>query len=309
MEPGSAAVAVSDGNIFSEWSSQALSKNPSIPVTIDLHFDEPILANTVALVGSDVPNCYPVSFKIQIWDGSDWQTRVQETNFPQPTIPGIPIAFRWARADRTTDVRLEVTQLSQDPSNNYRVQLAEFEVFNEISMPTAPMFANWGFEAPALFALDTGEYNPTDAGWTFTGKAGIQEIGGGTVWQSPMPPQGVQTAFIQSNTGLISQSLAFPPGKYAIRFMAAQRTNAVDTTAGPEGIHVYLDSKLIGSFNSLPSSGAFVPLETSGFETDGESHTVSFKGTNFGSNTAFIDSVQIVNQPTAEVAMRQGALR
>jgi hypothetical protein len=154
--------------------------------------------------------------------------------------------------------------------------------------------------APHSAAADTDEYNPTDAGWTFTGQAGVQEIGSGWLWQSPMPPQGIQTAFIQSDTGVINQSLIFSPGKYAIRFMAAQRTNGTDSNAGPEGINVYFDSKLIGSFDALPSSGVFTPFEMRSFKADGKSHIVSFKGTNSGDNTAFIDAVQIFNQPVAE---------
>jgi hypothetical protein len=286
---GWAAANVNDGNPASAWSSQ-MHTSADNTEWIQLHNSSNPTFNTVVLMGrTDVPNCFPVSFQIQVWNGSTWLTRVQETNFPQPTIPGTPIAFTWGSADTTTDVRVLITQLSPDQFGNYYAQLGEFMVLNEGSTATAPMFANWGFEAPN----EAGgyAYNPSGGSWTFSANSGLQ--GNGSAWGAAQAPQGVQSAFLQQ-TGTISQTVNFPAGNYTIRFLAAQRT----TTGNAQGIAVTVDSANVGTWNPVNQSGNFTSYVTNSFNVSAGNHTITFSGTGYGGGdeTAFIDAVQIFNQ-------------
>jgi hypothetical protein len=280
---------LNDGDPASAWSSQEDGSENSTE-WVQIHMPSNPAFNTVVLMGRpDMPYCFPVSFKIQVWNGSSWLTRVQETNFPQPSVPGQPIAFTWGFSDQTTDVRVIATQLGKDNNGDYYMQLGEFLVLNEGSTATAPVFTNWGFEAPEQ-GSPTYQYNPTGAGWTFSGEAGVQEAGSG--FSSYFPPQGIQTGFLQG-TGSISQSITLPAGTYSIRFLAAQRTG----TGGAQGIKVTFDSTTIGTYNPVNSSGSFTPYVTSSFTSTGGSHTITFTGTGYGGgdDTAFIDEIQIFN--------------
>ncbi len=284
---------VNDGNPGSAWSSAGHSSGNATE-WIQIHNPSNPTFNTVVLMGrTDVPNCFPVNFQIQVRNGSSWLTRVQETNFPQPSVPGTPIAFTWGFSDTTTDVRILATQLSPDPLGGYYMQLGEFEVMNEGSTATAPMFANWGFEQPAQGGADDSsgnpyKYGPFTNGWTFNASAGVQQVG--SAWQSYMPPQGVQAAFLQGPSSSISQSITLPAGSYTIRFLASQRS----AVGGAQAIKVYYDSTQIESVTSIPVN--WTPYVTSSFTSTGGSHTITFNGVNSGDSTAFIDEVQIFNQ-------------
>jgi hypothetical protein len=282
--------SLNDGNPSSAWSSQEDSSANSTE-WVQIHMPSNPAFNTVVLMGRpDMPYGFPVTFKIQVWDGSSWLTRVQETNFPQPAVPGQPIAFTWGFSDQTTDVRVTATQLGKDNNGDYYMQLGEFLVLNEGSTATAPVFTNWGFESPEQGAPNY-QYNPTGAGWTFSGNAGVQEAGSG--FGSYFPPQGIQTGFLQG-TGSISQSITLAAGTYCIRFLAAQRTGS----GGAQGIKVTFDSTTIGTYNPVNSSGSFTPYVTSAFTSTGGSHTITFTGTGYGGgdDTAFIDEIQIFNE-------------
>ena len=288
--PASPVSNAIDGNPSTAYSSE---RNTAANSTewVQIHFPSSTAFNTVVLMGRpDMPNCFPVSFAIQVWDGTQWLTRVQENNFPQPSVPGEPIAFTWGFPDQTTDVRILATQLGADNTGGYFLQLSEFMVLAEGSTPTAPVFANWGFETPALDGPNY-QYNPTGAGWTFTGYAGVQEAG--SAFGSYFPPQGIQTGFLQM-TGSISQSITLPAGTYCIRFLAAQRTSV----GGAQGISVTFDSTNIGTFNPVNSSGSFTPYVTNSFTSSGGTHTITFTGTGYGGgdDTAFIDEIQIFSE-------------
>ena len=287
-----AASYVNDGNPSTGWSSVGHSSGNNTE-WIQLHNSSNPTFNTVVLMGrNDLPVCFPVNFQIQVWNGSTWLTRVQETNFPQPAIPGTPIAFTWGFSDTTTDVRILATELSPDGYGNYYMQVGEFEVLNEGSTANAPMFANWGFEAPAMGGAGNTsgsfQYGPFTNGWTFNANAGVQQVG--SAWNSYMPPQGAQTAFLQGSSSSISQAITLPAGSYTIRFLAAQRSG----TGGAQAIDAYFDSTQIGSWTSIPNS--WTPYVTNSFTSAGGSHTITFNGLNAGDNTVFIDEVQIFNQ-------------
>jgi len=282
---------VNDGNANTAWSSQLDSPNST--EWVQLHMPSNPVFNTVILMGrGDIPVCFPVTFQIQVWNGSQWLTRVQETNFPQPVTAGQPIAFTWGFNDQTTDVRVIATQLGPDGSGGYYFQLGEFQVALEGNTPTVPVFANWGFESPAQGGTggsgNSFTYGPLTNGWTFNANSGVQQAG--SAWGSYSPPQGLQTAFLQNSPSTFSQSLTFPAGKYNIRFLASQRT----TVGSAQAISVNFDSTQIASISSIPAS--WTPYVTSSFTSPGGSHTVTFNGLNSGDNTAFIDEVQIFSQ-------------
>jgi hypothetical protein len=277
-----AASNAADGNPGTAWSTQ-YHGSANNTEWIQLHMPGNPTFNTVVLMGrNDVPYCFPVDFQIQVWNGSTWLTRVQETGFPQPAIPGTPVAFTWGFSDTTTDVRILATKLGPDQFGNYYMQLGEFEVLNEGSTATAPFFANWGFESPA----GNYTYGPFTNGWTFNSTAGVQMSN--SAWRSYMPPQGVQSAFVQDNTGSFSQQVVFPAGTYDIRFLAAQRSGYASQTFA-----VYFDSTLIATVTP-PTTDEFTPYVTNTFTSSGGPHTITFNGTAANGN-GFIDAVQIFN--------------
>jgi F5/8 type C domain-containing protein len=289
---GFSTASLNDGNPSTAWISQRDASANSTE-WVQIHMPSNPIFNTVVLMGrGDIPYCFPVDFQIQVWNGSQWLTRVQETNFPQPVIPGTPIAFTWGFNDQTTDVRVLATKLSADNTNtgSYYFQLGEFEVANEGSIATIPVFANWGFEAPAQGGTDDSAtsytYGPFTNGWTFNANAGVQQVG--SAWHSFMPPQGLQTAFLQGPSSSISQSITLPAGTYVIRFLASQRS----TEGGLQGISVLYDSTVIKSIPS-PIPNNWTPYVTNTFTSTGGSHTITFNGVNTGDSTAFLDEVQI----------------
>jgi len=281
-----AASNVNDGNPGTAWSSQNDgTTNPSNPEWIQLTWPTAQTLNTVVLMGRpDIPNCYPVSFQIQYLNGGGWHTVVTETNFPQETIPGQPIAFDWGSSVTTTEVRVLVTQLSPDQYGGHYAQLGEFEVFNEGSTATMPVLANWGFETPAQVGPKS-QANPAGADWTFSGNSGVQESGSG--YHAPMAPQGIQTGYLTGSSSSISQAITLPAGTYTLRFLAAE------TDGQSQTINVSYGSTKIGSFGSFPSA-SFGPYTTNSFKSTGGSQTITFTGTSSG--TAFINEVQIFNQ-------------
>src|SRR4029077_15310919 len=90
------------------------------------------------------------------------------------------------------------------------------QVVNSGSPP--PSLVNPSFEIPALGS--SFQYNPSapGIGWTFPNGA---SQGNSRAWPAAAPPDGTQTAFIQS-TSTISQTLSLNAGSYTLSFQAAQ---------------------------------------------------------------------------------------
>jgi hypothetical protein len=147
-----------------------------------------------------------------------------------------------------------------------------------------PALSNPSFESPVTA---TYVYGPFTYGWVFAGESGVDA--NGSAFGAPTAPEGVQTVFLQGNTGTISQSVTFPAGTYVVSFLAAQRSG----TGGAQAIKVYCDSTQIGSWTTIPS--AFTQLTTASFAVTAGSHTIEFAGQNSGNNTAFVDAVSISN--------------
>ncbi|MBB3111055.1 hypothetical protein FHS18_003123 [Paenibacillus phyllosphaerae] len=167
-----------------------------------------------------------------------------------------------------------------------------------ITIPEFPQLANAGFEAPTI--TNTSGVIGSGDGWTFNERAGIQR--NGSAFGASDAPEGTQSALLQTNggiAGVISQSLVFPAGAYALQFQSAKRTSF----GGQQSFYVYLDDQLLGAYT--PDSGAYQSYKTDGFTIAKPSkHTIRFKAaTTTGDNTAFIDAVTIVpyTAPTGPV--------
>jgi len=154
-----------------------------------------------------------------------------------------------------------------------------------------------GFEGPSVGTntYSAYAYNPTDfsgvLGWRFDGYSGVTGNGSGFTSSNAAAPEGNQVAFIQMNTGVISQSLNFPADAvYQLSLATAMRAN---WSEGPQTVEVYLDNAKIGSFS--PTTAYYQNIVLA-FSTTAGSHLLSFRGTAPNDSTAFIDNVAIVAQ-------------
>jgi fibronectin type 3 domain-containing protein len=146
--------------------------------------------------------------------------------------------------------------------------------------------ANSSFETPV-----TGSYiyNPAGATWVFTGNGGIQRNGSAFSGTAAVAPDGVQTAFLQSNgtAGAMSQSVNFgTAGSYTITFKAARRYSTI------QPIQVKVDSTVVGTYT--PSTNNFETITTASVTVTAGSHTITFTATDgTGDKATFIDQVSI----------------
>jgi hypothetical protein len=150
-----------------------------------------------------------------------------------------------------------------------------------------PALANPGFEAPAVGA-GSFDYNATDAGWTFTGMAGIAANGSGFTTGNPVAPEGTQVAFVQE-TGGMSQAVTLTGGVYTLSFEAAQRA----TFSTSQTFQVLVDGQAVATVT--PAGTSYATYTTATFSVTAGSHTVTFVGLDplGGDNTALVDQVQL----------------
>ena len=154
-----------------------------------------------------------------------------------------------------------------------------------LTLPPPPI-ANASFEAPALG--NGFKYDPTGAGWTFTGNSGEAGNGSGFTFANPNAPQGTQVAFLQG-TGSFTQAIAgWFAGTYEISFQAVQRLN------NHQNFQVLVDGNVVDSVTPVGSS--YAGYLTSAFTVTAGTHTVTFKGVDSagGDNTAFVDAVSVM---------------
>src|SRR5262249_51783797 len=137
-------------------------------------------------------------------------------------------------------------------------------------------------------------YAPAGSAWAFSGAAGLAGNGSGFTAGNPNAPEGTQVAFLQT-TGSFSQSLALAAGTYQLSFQAAQRGNS---QASRQDFRVLVDGQAVGTFT--PASTAYATLSAT-FTVAAGAHTITFQGLDSagGDNTAFIDTVQLTQQPSA----------
>jgi len=173
-------------------------------------------------------------------------------------------------------------------SDGERTAYIDALTLERIEIPAWPQLANAGFESPTI-TTSHGVLGGGD-GWTFNERSGMQR--NGSAFGAADAPEGTQSALLQTNggiAGVISQTIVFPAGTYAIAFQAAKRTSF----GGQQSFSVYLDDTLLGSYT--PTSGSYQAYSTDGFviEKPGR-HTIRFAATTTsGDNTAFVDAVEI----------------
>lgn len=149
------------------------------------------------------------------------------------------------------------------------------------------MLVNGSFEAHRFApGFNAFVYTPSPTGWTFSGASGVQRDG--SAWGATKAPDGDNTAFLPSGTGVgISQNVHFAaPGGYRLSFKAARRAGQI------QPISLRLDGIERLFFtppgNSFSSHSIDFNVATAG------SRQISFIATDqSGDKTTFIDNVSI----------------
>jgi hypothetical protein len=147
--------------------------------------------------------------------------------------------------------------------------------------------ADAGFETP-LVGAGAFQYDPTGAGWTFSGMAGITGNASGFTAGNPNAPEGAQVAFVQE-TGGMSQAVTLAAGTYTLSFQAAQRA----TWSTGQTIQVLVDGRVVATVT--PTGTSYASYTTAPFTVAAGSHTIAFVGADplGGDNTAFVDAVRL----------------
>lgn len=173
---------------------------------------------------------------------------------------------------------------------------------DQITVQVAPQnqvtVGSSGFEAPDVGAgnFSAFRYNPAVAAgvqaWTFDGYSGVTGNNSGFTGGNPVAPEGKQVAFVQMNTGVISQTLTFSAnGSYQLSVLAAQRGL---WNQSRQVVQVYVDGSLVGSI--APTGTAYETVKVL-FSATAGTHQLSFRGTATDDSTVFIDNVAITAAP------------
>ncbi len=161
--------------------------------------------------------------------------------------------------------------------------------------PAAPSSRGLDLGSPGFEGGGVGsgnyQYNP-GAGWgqswTFEGFSGLTGNGSGFTAGNPGAPEGGQVAFVQSNTGVVSQYVSFPgDGTYTLTLLAAQRGN---WNAQNQWVNVYIDETYVGTIapGSTNYQNFALPITTWG-----GTRRLSFRGTAQTDATVFLDQIAI----------------
>lgn len=151
-----------------------------------------------------------------------------------------------------------------------------------------------GFESPHVGSniFNAFVYNPATVpgvqDWTFAGKSGVTGNGSGFTLTNSLAPEGRQVAFIQSNTGALSQLVNLPTtGTYLLSVSAAQRAN---WNQSRQVVQVYLDTALVGSIVPGGTSYQTTVLSVSAIAGG---HLLRFVGTTPDDSTALLDLISL----------------
>lgn len=165
------------------------------------------------------------------------------------------------------------------------------------SLPvSAQTILNPSFETPDLGG--GYQYQPAGASWNFSQWTGI--VGKSSPWGSPIAPEGVQMAILQSFEGTnpeISQGVSgFSVNQqYEFSFAASQRPGLFQN----QDFEFRVDDILLGTFQ--PKGASFEYFTTAPFAATATTHTLRFIGLNSagytvndtGDNTALLDDVRV----------------
>lgn len=174
-----------------------------------------------------------------------------------------------------------------------------------VGQAAAQTIENSNFETPYVGPPGTTEdwttyysfqYNPTGAGWTFTGDAGIAANGSGFAYYNSGTPYGNQFAFLQNYQGVggsMSQNMTnLPAGNYTFTFMASQRDIAGRDNTQNQGVMVLVDGNNVGSFT--PADTSWYSFQTTPISLDAGNHVLTFS-TLVAEATVRVDNVTVSN--------------
>ncbi|MEA2998624.1 MAG: hypothetical protein QOK17_457 [Sphingomonadales bacterium] len=162
-----------------------------------------------------------------------------------------------------------------------------------VSLVAGPAVPDSSFETPAQNGSFT--YNPTVAGVTFSGRAGVQ--GNGSAWGFLSAPDGIQTGVLQSyggEGGSISFTVSgLTPGMvYRASFYVSQRPNY----GGAATVSVSFNGNSAGSFT--PASTAFALVTSASFTASAATGALTFSVPNGSADaSAAIDVVSVAAGP------------
>jgi hypothetical protein len=153
------------------------------------------------------------------------------------------------------------------------------------------------------------DYNSTPGfGWTFLQGQANGLTGPGTVFEPP-PFDGLpftQAVFLQGQNSSVSQQVGgFLAGRYTLSFYLGPRyqTGQYD---GDQTVQASIDGNVIGTW-ALTSITPFTLVTASFTVTTGGTHTLEFRGINYGDHTAFLSYVNIT--PTGATGATWDATR
>ena len=273
-----------DFGLTSAPSSVAVTPGGSSVSTITLNTINGF-TNTVSLSASGLPAGVTAAFN------------------PTSTTTGSALTFT-ADAVLATPGTNTVTITGTSGSLNHPVSVTLLVINpNQIVVPA---IADGGFETPVLGA-GIYEYDPSGAGWTFSGSAAITNgsgiVANSSAFSNPTAPEGVQAAFLQEYATISQAISGFMPGiNYTINFAAAERSPG---NHGGQSWNVMIDNTVVGSYQPGASATTYANYSAS-FTASATVHTLSFVGTDLGNsnNTVFLDNVTLAvstNQLAAPV--------
>ena len=173
--------------------------------------------------------------------------------------------------------------------------------FCALSQSIGQTVVNGSFETPAL-SPNTFLYDPSGATWIFTANAGIINAPGGG-FLGPAAPDGSQYAFLQSASapGAFSQTINFSlSGTYLLSYLVAGRSDDGGGALGDLSYQILLDSTVMAT-DATTTAQPFTSRMFQ-FTTTAGDHTLTFEVApdSTGDNTAFFDSVALVQVPEPE---------
>lgn len=139
-------------------------------------------------------------------------------------------------------------------------------------------------------------YNPTIAGWTFLGGAGITGNNSGFTAGNSAAPDGTQVAFVQAQ-GSATVHVTLTSGTYQVTAKIANRSN----WGAQQTVIVYVDDREVGRF----STGTwYSAAATNSFSVADGAHDIRFAGQSTVDATLFLDQVNVVSQGTNSLMVR-----
>lgn len=175
--------------------------------------------------------------------------------------------------------------------------------FLALSLAVHAALINPSFETPVVY---NDVANPTNAGWVFSGDAGLSCNNNGYTSLNPEnAPDGTQVAYL-GTLGSISQTFTnSKPGIYEFRLQAAQRYFPFSDLQ--QSFTVSFDGVILATYQ--PDADAFYYTFTTNIFLLQGSHTLAFQGQNPGMfEMVFIDVVQLQLVPTLQLTKSSGSV-